>query len=70
MTPWISDYVKGCATCQQNKKATRPNRTLPYRITMGRLTLPFQMIAIDLITALPESEGFDAILTIVDHECT
>ena len=28
------------------------------------------MIAMDLITALPESEGFDAILTIVDHGCT
>ena len=36
----------------------------------GRLTLPFQTIAMDLITALPESEGFDAILTIVDHGCT
>ena len=24
----------------------------------------------DLITVLPESEGFDAILTIIDHGCT
>ena len=36
----------------------------------GRLTLPFQTIAMDFIMALPESEGFDAILTIVDHGCT
>ena len=70
MSSWISDYVKGCATCQQNKRLTRPNRTPPYRITTGRLTLPFQTIAMDLITALPTSSGFDAILTIVDHGCT
>ena len=25
MTLWISDYVKGCAICQQNKKSTSPN---------------------------------------------
>ena len=70
MSSWISDYVKGCAMCQQNKRLARPNRTLPYRITTGRLTLPFQTIAMDLITALPMSAGFDAILTIVDHGCT
>ena len=70
MSLWISDYVKGCATCQQNKRLTRPNRTPPYRITTGRLTLPFQTVAMDLITALPTSSGFDAILTIVDHGCT
>ena len=35
MTPWITEYVKGCTTCQQNKKSIHPNRTLPYRITTG-----------------------------------
>ena len=70
MSSWIADYVKGCATCQQNKRLARPNQTPQYRITTGRLTLPFQTIAMDLITALPTSAGFDAILTIVDHGCT
>ena len=36
----------------------------------GRLTLPFQTIAMDLITALPMSDGYNAILTIVDHGCS
>lgn len=36
----------------------------------GRLTLPFQTIAMDLITTLPKSKGYDAILMIVDHGCT
>ena len=32
--------------------------------------LPFDMIALDFITKLPESQGFDSILTITDHDCT
>ena len=70
MTPWIADYVKGCATCQQNKRIAHPSRPLSYRIPTGCFTLPFQTIVMDLITALPESDGYDAILTIVDHGCS
>ena len=70
MTLWIVDYVKGCATCQQNKRLAHPSQTHPYRITTDCLILPFQTIAMDLITALPESDGYDAILTIVDHRCS
>ena len=31
---------------------------------------PFQMVSMDLITDLPRSEGFDAILTIVNQGCS
>src|SRR5216683_4504714 len=31
---------------------------------------PFMQIAIDLITGLPKSQGFDSILMIVDHGCS
>ena len=31
--------------------------------------LPFQTIAMDFIVKLPESAGFDSILTITDHNC-
>ena len=31
---------------------------------------PFAQVAMDLITGLPTSQGFDAILTIVDHGCS
>jgi hypothetical protein len=41
-----------------------------YRITTEKETLPFKQIAIDLITGLPKHKGKDAILTIVDHECS
>jgi hypothetical protein len=70
MKDWIENYVKGCTTCQQNKVKTHPNKPLPYRIPTGPHVLPFQTIVMDLITNLPPSEGYDAILTIVDHGCT
>jgi hypothetical protein len=70
MKNWIENYVKGCAICQQNKPKTHPNKPRPYRIPTGPYVLPFQTIAMDLITNLPLSEGYDAILTIIDHGCT
>ena len=32
--------------------------------------LPFETIALDFIMKLPESQVFDSILTITDHDCT
>jgi hypothetical protein len=32
--------------------------------------MPFKTVAMDLITDLPVSEGFDAIFTITDHDVT
>ena len=70
MNDWIADYVKGCTTCQQNKILTHKKRTLLYRITTNEGTLPFQQVAMDLITSLPRHNEKDAILTIVDHGCS
>jgi transposase InsO family protein len=49
---------------------THKKRTLMYRITTNPNTLPFQQVAMDLITGLPKHNGKDAILTIVDHGCS
>ena len=70
MRQWIADYVKGCAICQQNKIITHKKRIPLYRITTKEGTLPFQQIAMDLITGLPQQHGHNAILTIVDHGCS
>ena len=70
MNQWIADYVKGCATCQQNKIITHKKRTPLYRITVDENARPFQQVAMDLITGLPRHNGKDAILTIVDHGCS
>jgi hypothetical protein len=69
MDNWIRKYVEGCATCQQNKNL--PKKATPeYRIPVPVTAVPFEVIAMDLVTQLPESNGYDAILTIVDHGCT
>jgi transposase InsO family protein len=67
---WIDQYIKGCATCQQNKNLTHRIKTLLYKITVPPNAPPFTQIAMDLITGLPKSRGFDSILTIVDHGCS
>jgi len=67
---WIDQYIKGCATCQQNKNLTHVKKPPLYKITVPEDMPPFTQIAMDLITGLPKSKGHDAILTIVDHGCS
>ena len=70
MSRWVENYVKGCAKCQQNKALTHRTTTPPYKINVPPLAQPFEVVAMDLITQLPNSHGHDAILTIVNHGCT
>ena len=70
MNQWIMDYIKGCATCQQNKIQTHKKKTPAFEITTMPDMKPFSQIALDLITGLPQVNGKDAILTIVDHGCS
>ena len=67
---WVTAYVKGCAICQQNMNLTHQRKPPLFRIPLSPTALPFQIIAMDLITQLPRSQGSDAILTIVDQGCT
>ena len=70
MNDWVMAYVKGCATCQQNKNLTHRKKPPLFRIPPSPTALPFQIIAMDLITQLSKSQESDAILTIVDQGCT
>ncbi len=67
--PWIEQYVKGCAICQQNKNLTHRPWVPLFKILVPENASPFTQIAMDLITGLPKSRGYDTILTIVDHGC-
>jgi len=67
---WITDYVTGCMVCQQNKNITHRKHTLLYHIPTPEDMLPFQQIALDLITGLPPNGPHDSVLTIVDHRCS
>ena len=67
MNQWITDYVKGCATCQQNKNQSHKRKTPLFGIMTTPNMKPFTQIAMDLIMGLPQVNGKDAILMIVDH---
>jgi hypothetical protein len=67
---WITEYIKGCATCQQNKNLTHHIKTPIFQIPSTISAKPFSHITMDLITGLPKSKGHNAILTVVDHGCS
>jgi hypothetical protein len=66
----MTSYIKGCAVCQSSKANTTQPRAPPFPITLVTEAMPFETVAMDLITDLPTSEGFDAIFTITDHDAT
>jgi hypothetical protein len=63
-------YVQGCTTCQSTKSGTTHPRILIMPITPKEQASPFTTIALDLITDLPLSQGYDSILTITNHNCS
>ena len=67
MKDFVTAFVKGCATCQMHKINTHPTKLPLFPISPSH-SLPFQTIAMDFITKLPQSYGKDTILTITDHD--
>src|SRR5712672_3410425 len=70
MKNYTTEYIKGCATCQMSKINMNPSKPALFPITPEPNALPFQTVSLDFIVKLPESEGFDTILTITDHDCS
>ena len=66
MCYWVRNYVKGCATCQQNKIDWKGTPWL-NPIARPMTSRPFAQISMDFITDLPPSHDFDSILLIIDH---
>ncbi len=66
----VWDYVRGCAECQRNKINTRPTKAPLSPIFPAHEAMPFETVALDFITKLPVSQGYDTILTVTDHDCT
>jgi RNase H-like domain found in reverse transcriptase/Reverse transcriptase (RNA-dependent DNA polymerase)/Integrase zinc binding domain/Chromo (CHRromatin Organisation MOdifier) domain/Integrase core domain/Retroviral aspartyl protease len=62
---FVNRYVDGCESCQRTKyHRSRPHGLLkPLPTPTG----PWQDITYDMITGLPESNGHDAILVVVDR---
>jgi hypothetical protein len=70
MKEFAEEYVCRCATCQENKPRTTHCKAPLQPIMPNPHSGPFQMVAMDLITNLPESNGFNAVLMIIDHGCS
>ena len=61
----VKDYVASCATCAHMKSPRhKPYGKLKQLLIPSR---PWSSILMDFIEQLPDSEGFSAILVIVNH---
>lgn len=65
MSKYIIEYVKTCDVCQRNRISTHKpfGKLNPLPIPTG----PWKEIGYDMIGPLPESGGYNAIMTIVDR---
>ncbi|ESK81235.1 hypothetical protein Moror_14425, partial [Moniliophthora roreri MCA 2997] len=70
MAKFIKAFVDGCAPCQQMKVNTHPSVAGIMPIAGVPNAVPFQTLTMDLITDLPESDGSDSIMVVVDHSST
>jgi hypothetical protein len=70
MKTFVTEYIKGYATCQMTKVNTNLNHLPLFPITPAENALPFETIAMDFITKLPSSGEYNTILTITDTDCS
>ena len=61
----VRSYVRGCDRCQRTKalRQTRARVLHPNEVPEG----PWQIVTVDLIGELPESNGYNAICVLVDR---
>jgi len=70
MKIFVTEYIKGCATCQMTKVNTHPAHPPMFPITPTENARPFETVAMDFITKLPLSGGYDTILMITNTDCS
>jgi len=70
MTVFVKNYVAGCAICQQMKINTHPSSPGLIPIKGQKDAKLFSQVTCDFITDLPESDGFDSLMVVVDHGST
>ena len=66
----VTEYIKGCATCQVTKVNHHPAHLPLFPISPAENTRPFKTIAMDFIIKLLPSGGYDTILTITNTDCS
>jgi hypothetical protein len=64
---FVKNYIQGCGVCQQFKINRAPSKPTYIPTEGARSTRPFANCSMDLITDLPEADGYDSILVVVDQ---
>ncbi|ESK82843.1 reverse transcriptase-rnase h-integrase [Moniliophthora roreri MCA 2997] len=67
MAKFVKSFIDGCVPCQQSKVNMHLTKTPIQPFQHAPNSFPFQMCTMDLITDLPECDGMDSILVMVDH---
>ena len=70
MYTFVKSYIQGCALYQQMKVNTQPSASPLALIKADPYAYPFSIVTIDFITDLPESNGYNALYVVVDHDLT
>jgi hypothetical protein len=65
ITKYVAEYVKGCDKCQRNKII--PQQPVGKLMSPETPTEPWKGVAADFIMGLPETQGMDALLVVVDR---
>ena len=66
LAKYVRKYIDSCSICQQNNTNMHPT-VPPLNPIPSEHTFPFKQISYDLIMGFPMSNGFDALLVMVDH---
>ena len=69
MKIFVTEYIKGYATCQMTKVNTHPNYPPLFPITPAENACPFETVAMDFITRLPQWGRYNTILMVTDTDC-
>jgi hypothetical protein len=70
MKTFITEYIKGYTTCQMSKINHNLAHPPLFPISPIENACLFKTIALDFITKLPPSGGYNTILTITDIDCS
>jgi hypothetical protein len=70
MKTFVTEYIKGCTTCQMSKINHNPAHPPLFPISPIQNACLFKTIALNFITKLLPLGGYDTILTITDIDCS
>uniref|UniRef100_A0A093Y1I0 Transposon Tf2-6 polyprotein n=1 Tax=Talaromyces marneffei PM1 TaxID=1077442 RepID=A0A093Y1I0_TALMA len=65
MTKTVSRYVKNCRICRRTKYSRSPYQGILEPLNVPQR--PWNDISVDFIVKLPESDGYDSIMVVVDR---